>query len=263
MKKVLILGHNGMLGNAVFKYLSTQETKYTLLTVKERWGDPTFETALRSSGVEVIINCIGVIPQKKPSASEYKTGNVDLPIFLETLGKKVIHPSTDCEFSGTISSPKKYTKTDLRDATDDYGKSKAEISSLIETSFKHTKIIRTSIIGHEEHSHLALLDWFLNSTNTVNGYTNHFWNGITTLQWAKLCANLIDDWDLFPVLNQYGTKDIRSKFDLLNDTKSIYEKDIVVIPFQAPEPVNKCLESDKEIVPIIDQLRELKKFYNK
>lgn len=252
-----------MLGNAVYTYLATKEESYELETTNERWGDNAFETALINSDADVVINCIGVIPQKKPSVAEYKTGNIDLPIFLETLGKKVIHPSTDCEFSGSIPPTQKYAKTDVRDAADDYGKSKADISRLVETSFKNTKIIRTSIIGHETNSHLALLDWFLHSADKVNGYTNHYWNGITTLQWAKLCANIIDDWDSFPVLNQYGTKEIRSKYDLLNDIKNIYNKDIIVSPFEAPEPVNKCLESDKEITPIVDQLKELKEFYGR
>lgn len=261
IKKVLILGHKGMLGNAVHTYLSEHKNSYALLTLEERWGDDAFNIALIKSEADVVVNCIGIIPQKKPLVSEYKKGNIDLPVFLETIGKKIIHPSTDCEFSGNLPNTKKYSKKDPRDATDDYGKSKAEISALIEKSFNNTKIIRTSIIGHEEHSHLALLDWFLSSTNKVNGYTNHFWNGITTLQWAKQCAHIIDNWDSFPVLNQYGTEEIRSKYDLLNDIKNIYNKDIVIIPFPSSITVNKCLESDKELPPIVEQLAELKKFY--
>ena len=186
---------------------------------------------------------------------------MELPALLERLGIPTVLPSTDCEFSGQISNPKKYTKKDTRDAQDEYGKSKAEISRLVETSFKNTKIIRTSIIGHEERTHLSLLDWFLNSEGTVNGYTNHYWNGITTLEWAKLCKNLIENWNNSPILNQYGTQEIRSKYDLLNDIKDVYSKNININPFESPTEVNKCLESDREIPPITEQLKELKLFY--
>lgn len=262
MKKILILGHKGMLGNAVYKFFSTQD-EYTLLTTENRWGDNAFNKELRGSNAEVIINCIGIIPQKKHDVALYTTINVELPIFLESLNKNVVHPSTDCEFSGNVASTYKYRKDDVRDAADDYGKSKAEISKRIESGFKNTKIIRTSIIGHEEKTHLSLLDWFLNSVDKVNGYTNHYWNGITTLEWAKQCENLINNWDNSPVLNQYGTKDIRSKYDLLNDIKNVYAKKIEITPFESPTAVNKCLESDKEIASITEQLKELREFYKK
>lgn len=262
MKKIFILGHKGMLGNAVYKFFVSQKG-YTVLTTEKRWGNEDFNTELGNTDAEIIINGIGVIPQKKPAIVFYSRINIELPIFLDSLGKKVIHPSTDCEFSGNIPNTYKYTKKDVRDAADDYGKSKAEISKRIEESFKNTKIIRTSIIGHEERAHLSLLDWFLSSDGQVNGYTNHYWNGITTLEWAKQCKNLIENWNTFPVLNQYGTKDIRSKYDLLNDIKDVYGKNIGIIPFEASGSVNKCLESDKEIAPIADQLKELRAFYNK
>ncbi len=261
MKNILVLGHKGMLGNAVFKYFSAQKEKYAVLTTNERWGSKSFEGSLTNLDVDVIVNCIGIIPQKKPAVSDYEKINIDLPIFLESLNKKVVHPSTDCEFSGNIQEGKKYKKTDIRDADDDYGKSKAVISTLIETSFKNTKIIRTSIIGHEMNSHLSLLDWFLNSECEARGYTNHYWNGITTLEWAKLCEKVIDSWENFPVLNQYGTPLVASKYEVLNMIKKVYEKNIVIIPFEAPQSIDKCLESDSEIAPLVDQLRELKDFY--
>ena len=39
--KVLVLGHNGMLGNAVFKYLSTNQIN--LVTTNLRWPDENFK----------------------------------------------------------------------------------------------------------------------------------------------------------------------------------------------------------------------------
>lgn len=263
MKKVLVLGHKGMLGNAVYKYFQQKKEKYALLTIEKRWPEKDFQEALIASEAEIIINCIGLIPQRNPLQSEYEKINIELPTFLDSLGKKIIHPSTDCEFLGNLNPDEKYKKTHQRDATDEYGKSKAKISQLIEDSFKNTKVIRVSIIGHEQKNHLALLDWFLSSTGEVSGFTNQYWNGITTLEWATISEDLINHWDTLPIINQYGTKDIHSKYDLLCDIKNIYNKDIKIIPVEKSEGTNKCLESDKEIKDMSEQLRELKKFYNR
>lgn len=263
MKKILILGHKGMLGNAVYKYFGAKPEEFLLLTVTDRWDTEEFKNNTALLEADYIINCVGIIPQKKPAPEAYQKVNVDLPIFLETLNKRVIHPSTDCEFSGVLEPTEMYTKESVRDAEDIYGKSKADISKMIQSSFKNTKIIRTSIIGHEEGTNLSLLDWFLHAEGTVNGYTNHYWNGITTLEWAKRCEELINSWDTYSALTQYGTDSVRSKYDLLNDIQDVYQKEITITPFDAPTGANKCLLSDAPVKPIKEQLTELRAFYNK
>ena len=252
-----------MLGNAVLRYFDMKRDDYQVITTQSRWGDAEFVEEMNKVDADFIINCIGVIPQKKPQTEMYKLVNHDLPVFLETLGIPVIHPTTDCEFSGTIPKDQKYTKADIRNVTDDYGASKASISQLIEKDFVNTKMMRVSIIGHELNSHTSLLDWFLNSEGEVQGYVNHYWNGITTLEWAKQCEHLMNAWETSPRLNQYGTSEVRSKCDLLLDIRDVYGKQITVKPFIAPTGANKCLESDISLPPITSQLRELKKFYYK
>ena len=260
--KILVLGHKGMLGRAVARYFSSNP-KYEVLTTSVRFGDATLEETIKTLSPDAIINCIGKIPQKHPVENEYDAINIELPRFLESLGTHVIHPSTDCEFKGDLIPGQAYPKHILRDAEDIYGRSKAVISEEIETSFTNTKIIRTSIIGHEESTSLSLLDWFLAQSGSVNGYTNHFWNGITTHEWAKQCEKILNDWEAFPTLNQVGTATHYSKFVVLNIAKAVYEKDIEVIPFEHTEPVNRCLESDTELPELEEQLKRLRIFFNK
>jgi dTDP-4-dehydrorhamnose reductase len=95
MTKVLVLGHKGMLGNIACTYLG--QKGFELLTTDARWGDENYKDTLLSLAPDFIINCIGLIPQRKPFDEEYKFINTDLPIFLDTLGIKVIHPTTDQE----------------------------------------------------------------------------------------------------------------------------------------------------------------------
>lgn len=252
-----------MLGRAVTQFFSAIP-QYTVLTLSTRWGESDFKEALLEQSPDFVINCIGKIPQKQQATPEdYASINIALPRFLDTLGIPVVHPSTDCEFKGNIAPGSSYSKTDVRDADDAYGMSKATVSKELEESGKNTKIIRTSIIGHEESTSVALLDWFLSQNGSVRGYTNHYWNGLTTLEWAKQCQTLIENWEIHPTLNQLGTSNHYSKFEIVSLAKEIYEKDIEIVPFETEATVNKCLLTDKTVPELSIQLKELKAFFSK
>ena len=75
------------------------------------------------------------------------------------------------------------------------GKSKDKVEKYILEKGCMTHIIKTSIIGHELDSENSLLEWFLNSEDEVWGYSKTYWNGNTTLQWAKICYDLMINWD--------------------------------------------------------------------
>lgn len=252
-----------MLGNAVEKYLISKKYDVETIPSSLRWNNIDFKQAIIDSESEFIINCIGAIHQRSYDSDYYEFLNVKLPIFLDVTGKRILHPSTDCVFSGKLDSSKMYLKTDERDADDLYGKSKAKIDKMICSVHLNTKIIRTSIIGHELQGHVSLLDWFLNSTqNELNGYVNHYWNGITTLQWAKIVEKIINNWDEYPVLTQIGSEVI-TKADLLRLMGRVYNKTVKVNDYEVEIPINKTIYSDIEVPSLEEQLRELKEFYEK
>lgn len=265
--KILILGHNGMLGNINHKYF---KEKYDVEVLNGLiWDTEEFKNKVMESDADFVINCIGAIPQKKGLHNKeikeyYKSLNFDLPIFLESTNKKIIHPSTDCIFSGSLEYPKMYGKNDIIDAYDDYGISKGLIDNKINSEFHNTKIIRTSIIGHEINSKASLLDWFLSNDDDIelNGHYNYWWNGVTTLQWCKIAENIILNWDTTPTLTQVGSNPI-NKYELLKLFKKIYGKPNKVVKFNMDTPLNKMLVSDFELPTIETQIIELKKIYNK
>ena len=235
--KVLILGHTGMLGNAVYSYLMGEVD--TLLTIDGRWPDDEFLTKIVSADVDYVINCIGAIPQR---TKDFEI-NYELPIWLDkNLECRVIHPGTDCEMDN-----------------DHYGISKVNASDYIKNDGKRTKIIKTSIIGHELNSSNSLLDWFLKSEGSVFGYTEAMWNGNTTLEWAKTCLNLMNNWNDYEVENIIKSYCI-SKYELLLEIAEVYEKDIEVKKNNSVV-MDKCLVGGKQKNPIGIQLRELKDFY--
>ena len=144
--------------------------------------------------VDFIVNCIGVIKpkidEKNPnSIKETILTNSYFPMELQNLAFenqiKYIQIGTDCVFSGIDGS---YTESSYMDAKDLYGKSK--IVGELEGMNKY--LIRSSIIGPEEGKGSSLMNWFLNNTQQeVSGYKNHLWNGVTTLNFAKVVEGFI------------------------------------------------------------------------
>ena len=244
--KVLVLGHKGMLGHMVHKYLSTKE-ECELVTTDLRWPSEEFKDFVfdfwYGQEGDYIINCIGAIHQKTDSFDV----NTDLPIWLDDnidynlSSCRVIHPGTDCEIDD-----------------DDYGNSKRKAAEYLLEKGQMTKIIKTSIIGHELNTKVSLLDWFLNSEDEVNGYTKAYWNGNTTLQWAKICYDLMIDWNDYNQLTIPAT-DCISKYELLNIIKDVYDKDISV-NVKSDIEIRKCLESNINVPTIKEQLKDLNQF---
>ena len=144
--KVLVLGHKGMLGHMVTKYLLDNDVE--VITTSARWPKSPFKLGVR---LDYVINCIGAIPQRTDTFDI----NWQLPIWLDLHSPcKVIHPGTDCEMDG-----------------DDYGKSKRVASDYLKSYGSKTKILKTSIIGPEINGNASLLEWFLSQNNEVFGYT--------------------------------------------------------------------------------------------
>lgn len=252
-----MLGHNGTLGHMVVKYLQSQNED--IVTTNLKWESDEFKQFIKTSECEYLINCIGCIPQKKPTWEKYKSVNILLPSFLaDNFGGKIIHPTTDCEFDGKILDCSYYSSQELPTAVDDYGISKA-YASIILRSKNNTKQIRTSIIGPELYNKVSLMEWFFKQTENVNGYSNHYWNGITTLEWSKQAYKIIKNWNDYDKVTQIGT-DKTNKYELLSLINKIFEcnKNIISINVDC---VNKCLKTDYTLQSLENQLKELKKFY--
>ena len=261
MKKVVILGHEGMLGSCVINYLRLNNID--TYSVPHRFPDPKMGDIISFLEPDFVINCIGSIPQK----TQCFEVNYAVPIYLVTLAKKVgfkiIHPSSDCEFSGEMPVGDFYSSTDAQDANEPYGLSKITGTNIILKSGLG-KVIRTSIIGFENKTKFSLLEWFLSNPrgSHVDGYLNHYWNGITTLKWAEVCLYIINNYDSINTsVIQIGTEPV-TKFDLLNIFNEVFGRDIKVNPVYKSFNLNRCLKSNLDLnfvnSSIAEQLLELK-----
>lgn len=193
--KVLVLGSGGMLGSVVFEYLLSNGVN--VIEYNNR-----FELAAANSYVsdinilrpDYIINCVGAIPQKNNDFLSFYQTNSVLPSCLGLVNEAfVIQPSTDCVFSCELKTPKTLpSSNDIYTARDHYGVSKALGDSAI-VSQVNGCVVRGSIVGFtKDKNSKGLFDWAYSMKGTVvNGYTNHFWNGVTTYSWIDWVYNNI------------------------------------------------------------------------
>lgn len=268
--RIIILGSKGMLGQMVKLYFTNE--KYEVIIFNKRFSENNFISyidELNSIQDGIVINCIGRIKQKSEEAFDLLWANSIFPLSLARSLKSshiLIQPSTDCVFDGHTNIS--YNILDTHTASDIYGWSK----SLGETAIlgrSNSLIIRVSIIGPDNYSNKGLLAWFLNnpSGNTLNGFTNHFWNGITTLEWCKRLHEIISDNKLLikylkKGIVQIGTVKTYSKFEMLNLFNKIFNTDFQINPTES-DYINRCLMPEIKTKSLEFQLKELKHFYYK
>ncbi|MEO8512358.1 MAG: SDR family oxidoreductase [Ignavibacteria bacterium] len=267
MKRILILGANGMLGHAAGLYFQQKDYEVTAL-VRGDFDAATTDVSLLSEHIlqsELVINCIGVIKQIIDNYTPYETVKIN-GIFPRNLAKlckasnvPMIHITTDCAYSGSKGN---YNENDFYDAGDLYGISKVAGES------SDCMNLRTSIIGPEKNTSRSLLGWvFSQKGKTVNGFTNHMWNGVTTLQLAGIIEEIIENNLYQPGLFHIHSPDARSKYELVKMISDIFGLNITVTPKEGSEfcdrtlssiyPLNEKLSKRK----IEDQLVELKNFF--
>jgi dTDP-4-dehydrorhamnose reductase len=256
--RVFVLGHQGMLGHVVARYLAQQGCQVMTSTLRyaAQARDPLVEVA-RDSGCDWIVNAVGRIKQKSDNPAELFLTNSLLPLHLGLRlrpDQRLVHASTDCVFSGRKGH---YPVDGEQDAEDIYGLSKAIGEAAARP--RRCVVIRTSIIGPELGGGHGLMGWFLSQSGEVNGYTNHMWNGITTLEWAKICWELMSDrLKIVDPVVQPGIEPPMCKYDMLRLIGQIWGLTVKVRPVEAKEAVNRTLVPTIERPSLEQQLREFK-----
>ena len=90
-------------------------------------------------------------------------------------------------------------------------------------------MLRTSIIGPELNTSFGLFEWFLKQKSEVSGYTNAYFNGLTTLELAKIILTVIRSFSALSGLYHLGSHRI-SKFSLLELISKYYNHEIHIKP---------------------------------
>jgi dTDP-4-dehydrorhamnose reductase len=256
LRKVLVLGATGMLGNACEKFFLKSSENEVISTSRNKSENAipfdaksdSIEDLLGNVNPDWIINCIGII---KPHINESLYTSTQNAIDINSLfphrisaaiegsNTKVIQIATDCVYSGQAGL---YTEKASHDALDVYGKTKS-LGEVHSNAFIH---IRASIIGPEQGRSTSLLEWFLGQKPDaeVNGFTDHLWNGVTTHQFAKLAFAITKSGFFTPGVKHVLPKDILTKAELLETFKEVYgRKDITVNHVESSNKVDRTLST--------------------
>lgn len=251
--KILVLGATGMAGHVVSTYFSeaghqvdtlaaTRQLNPNTITLDVTHSDQ-FLAKLNQSTYDVIINCIGVLVREsdeKKSKAVYL--NSYLPKLLEENYKdtstRLIHISSDGVFSGARDT---YFEDSPCDSRTFYGQTKA----LGEIINDKDLTIRTSIVGPElRKDGSSLFNWFFNQKVEVNGFTESFWRGLTTLELAKVIEQALDQNTVG--LYHIVPRDRISKFDLLSLIKKSFYRNMPVVKPSSGTTTNANILSKRE-----------------
>lgn len=259
MVRVAILGSTGMLGSTLTRVL---EQEFGSVTEFNRAGtsftgnndvfalDVLNEYNLHKSfgglRIDYIINAIGMIKQviDEKVSEDVAAAHTINSVFARSLneysvqtGTKVIQIGTDCVFSGETG---KYSEDDQFKPTDVYSKTK--ISG--ERASTESMIIRCSIIGEEPEGSVSLLGWVLSQPKnaSINGFTNHFWNGLTTLHFSRVVSGIIKSNSFTREKIHLVPRDTVTKCELIKIIAEEFERpDLEIQEFTAENGLDRSL----------------------
>jgi dTDP-4-dehydrorhamnose reductase len=256
MKRVLVIGANGMLGGVVHRVLTSSD-KLEVVATTRGGGNGTLafdadqdsiSKLLDSARCSWIVNAIGFLDRSideddPESVATAISVNATLPNRLAAAAgpkRRVILIATDGVFSGQ-NAP--YDELSPREADGVYARTKA----LGEVRSSNVVSLRCSIIGTKQPPSNSLLDWALSQPPgaTIAGYDNHRWNGITTLHFAKLCAAVIlTEESNLPCLLHVVPGDSVTKAELLQLGLAAFgRKDVTVVAQAALVAMDRTLRS--------------------
>ena len=206
--------------------------------------------------IDAVINCAGITKPhslKNPAITFFINGG--LPHILSTIYKnKLIHITTDCVFNGISGAP--YDEDAPKTPNDLYGISK----SLGEP--KESLVLRASIMGPEIDNYVLLIEWLKQQKGkTIQGFTNHLWNGLTSKQLALACDQIIHNRNSFPKSGIYHIfSSPLSKYETLLRLRKRYNIDVQIKPAEST-PIDRRLSSKYDVchklnIPSLEKMIE-------
>ena len=235
MIKTLCLGDTGCLGSQVARR-TTYHVGHLQFDITCR---QSITTILEKYRPNVVINCVGMVKERVVPETAFITVNALGPWHLrhecERVGTKLLQVSTDCVFAGKLKYPLTYNESHFANPTDVYGRSK-----LLGEAGHVT--VRSSFIGQGKY---GLLHWLLTTkTDTLNGYINAMWSGLTAPVLADVLYEISQHMDKYPNLIHVHGECI-SKFSLLGMLNQRFRLGKFIQPVDKPV-INRCLSSNYE-----------------
>lgn len=243
MKSITVIGAKGMLGYAVSEYFISQG--YTVQTItREQFDiikDPMDKLEHLLVDADVVVNCAGITKSqiiKNTIENILKINSIfprNLASFCKQMNIKCFHITPDSVYSGSKGS---YSEDDIFDAEDLYSLTKNAGEPM------NCMTLRASIIGEEKGQSRSIIEWARSQQGkNVNGFVNHYWNGITTVHFAEIVEKILDQNLYIEGIYHIHSPNSVSKKELLELLDEVYELHLSVKPSEAPQFCDKTLSS--------------------
>lgn len=262
MKKVWILGGEGMLGKILSRFCKEKEVEY--LATSRQQADITDLAALKKIVEKAqpthIVNCAAytnVDGAEKELALAYEI-NGKGPLYLGRIAKeyglKVVHLSTDYVFDG--ESKEAYLETDSCSPLSVYGKSKLEGEQNLQEVLPSACILRTSwLFGEGGKNFISLFLQLMKEQEEIKVVCDQKGRATYSADLAEVIFSLLDCEGIFHFANT-GTVsryDIAEKmYEILKKTKKVPLACKKLIPvgkeafsFAAKRPSYSVLSTEK------------------
>jgi dTDP-4-dehydrorhamnose reductase len=258
-KIVILFGANGMLGRYIKSFLNSSFNVICIYRHDYDVLQDSFSNIFNSklsSLIEnihenydlhfndiIVVNAIGLIPHTgNRNISDYFKINTQFPHALDKLASefnfKYIHITTDCVFNGYSIEP--YNESSFKDELNVYGVSKS-----LGDYLNNASTIRTSIIGEQspQCTYKSLLEWVRSNENqSVQGYNNHYWNGLTCLKVSQIIHMMIYKNIYWNGVRHFYSQSV-SKYTLIKTINHVYDLNININIVNCKEMINKTLNS--------------------
>lgn len=272
--RILVLGCNGMAGHIIALYFkehghdvigfARSKSDFIDTIIGDAYDINLLSESIKAEEFDAVINCIGLLNQfaeNDKAAAAFMNGF--LPHFLvkvtDDMPTRVIHMSTDCVFSGKTGP---YREDSFPDGTTFYDRSKA----LGEIRDNKNLTLRNSIVGPDIKARgIGLLNWFMQQSGEVNGFTSAMWTGQTTLQLAKTMEAALN-MNAVGLINAVPSTNI-SKYELLKLFNHYLRNDEIIInPIEGIVADKTLIRSNNDfpyVIPAYDTMvREMSEWIN-
>lgn len=244
MSELLVLG-NGLLGSTFEHYCPVID--HETCDITSRFD---LDAIIAKYKPKVVINAAG-ITRPDDIMTLFKV-NSQAPRMIASVCDehdiRLVQISTDCVYSGKKG---KYLEIETPDPDTMYGMSKylGEI-----TEYPHLTV-RVSFVGYPDPKGRGLLAW-ASKEKVVTGYDKVLWNGLTTVEFARMLVETIIPMRLSDVIHVYG--ETISKYDLLKTAKHVFDFDYQLI--KESEVTETPHVSDKTLTSILPEFHVTKSF---
>jgi len=272
MIKILIFGANGLLGVNMVTYLSKRyvvlsstrkdlDLEHVSYDSLEEYIKKIFDYNMSDENKDnyIIINAAAVINRRNVPDEVFYKVNTIFPLLLDSIAHKlnikVIFPCTGCVFEGNLSY---HEENAIHTSSDIYALTKSKGEPIFGCG------IRVSFIG-EGSTQISFIE-FIRQNKIMNGFTNHFWNGITALEYCRLVEKIIDNNLFYRGIRHFNSPDSYSKYNLAQIVNEVYSLKNTITPVE----VKKCDRTLKTSYPddqltikktLKDQIKEQYDYY--